>query len=90
MKDLLIQNIPDEVVSFLSERAAREGRSMNAVVVSLLTRAAGLEPEHRKRRDLSWLTGSWTKEESRRFDNAVADCRKAREEDLRHKTNLEV
>ncbi|MBQ6247303.1 MAG: hypothetical protein IJK04_10590 [Kiritimatiellae bacterium] len=88
MKDLLIQNIPDEVVSFLSERAAREGRSMNAVTVSILTRAAGLEPEHCKRRDLSWLAGSWTKEESRRFDNAVSDCRKAREEDLRHKTNL--
>ncbi len=88
MKDLLIQTIPDEVVPFLSERAAHEGRSMNAVTVSILTRAAGLEPEHCKRRDLSWLAGSWTKEESRRFDNAVSDCRKAREEDLRHKTNL--
>ena len=81
MKNMTIRNIPDEVASFLSERSASEGRSMNAVTVSLLTRAAGLEPEHRKRRDLSWLTGSWTKEESRRFDDAVADCRKVREED---------
>ena len=81
MKNMTIRNIPDEVALFLSERSASEGRSMNAVVVSLLTRAAGLEPEHRKRRDLSWLTGSWTKEESRRFDNAIADRRKVREED---------
>ncbi len=81
MKNMTIRNIPDEVASFLSERSAKEGRSMNAVTVSLLTRAAGLEPEHRKRRDLSWLTGSWTKEESRRFDDAVADCRIVREED---------
>ena len=81
MKNMTIRNIPDEVALFLSERSASEGRSMNAVAVSLLTRAAGLEPDHRKRRDLSWLTGSWTKEESRSFDDAIADCRKVREED---------
>ncbi len=81
MKNMTIRNIPDEVASFLSERSSKEGRSINAVTVSLLTRAAGLEPENRKRRDLSWLSGSWSKEDARRFDNAVADCRKVREED---------
>lgn len=76
MKVLTIRNLPDEVSAFLSKRSASEGRSMNAVAVSLLTRAAGLDPDHRKRRDLSWLAGSWTKEEANRFDETVADCRR--------------
>ena len=60
-----------------------------SVAVLLLDKArVAAPPEHRKRCDLSWLSGSWSKEEAKRFDNAVSDCRKAREEDLRHKTNL--
>lgn len=80
MKTMTIRNIPDGVATFLSGRAAREGRSINATTVSLLARAAGLEPSQRKRRDLSWLAGSWTAAESRRFDATVADCRKIDEE----------
>ena len=76
MKTMTIRNIPDEVATFLSGRAAREGRSINATTVSLLTKAAGLEPSSRKRRDLSWLAGSWTPAEAKRFDAVVADCRK--------------
>ena len=39
-------------------------------------RAAGLDPARRKRRDLSWLAGSWTAAEAHAFDAAVAGCRK--------------
>lgn len=80
MKTMTIRNIPDGVATFLSGRAAREGRSVNATTVSLLAKAAGLEPSQRKRRDVSWLAGSWTPAEARRFDAAVADCRTIDEE----------
>lgn len=80
MKTMTIRNIPDGVATFLSGRAVREGRSVNATTVSLLAKAAGLEPSTRKRRDLSWLTGSWTAAEARRFDTDVADCRKVDKE----------
>ncbi len=76
MKTMTIRNIPDGVATFLSGRATREGRSVNATTVSLLAKAAGLGPDGRKRRDLSWLAGSWTAAEARRFDAAVAECRK--------------
>ena len=76
MKTMTIRNIPDGVAEFLSGQAAHEGRSVNATTVSLLARAAGLDPARRKRRDLSWLTGSWTAAEARNFDAAVAGCRK--------------
>lgn len=81
MKTMTIRNIPDGVAEFLSSRAASEGRSVNAATVSLLTRAAGLEPNQQKRRDLSWLSGTWTAADVRNFDAAVAECRKVNPED---------
>ncbi|MBR4617664.1 MAG: hypothetical protein IKO55_18810 [Kiritimatiellae bacterium] len=81
MKTMTIRNIPDGVASFLSGRAASEGRSINATAVSLLAKAAGLEPSQKKRRDLSWLTGSWSDAFAESFDAAVADCRTVRPED---------
>lgn len=76
MKTMTIRNIPDGVARFLSGHAAREGRSVNATAVSLLTKAAGLEPSQRRRRDLSWLAGTWTPAEAKRSEASVADCRK--------------
>ncbi len=76
MKTMTLRNLPDEVSAYLSGRAATEGKSINATAVSLLSRAAGLDPHQRKRRDLSWLAGSWTAAEARRFDSVVAECRK--------------
>lgn len=81
MKTMTIRNIPDEVAAYLSGRAASEGTSVNAMTVSLLQKAAGLEPRQRRRRDLSWLAGSWSPEEARRFDETVASCRKVDEKD---------
>ena len=81
MKTMTIRNIPDNVASFLSSRAASEGRSINATAVSILSKAAGLEPFQKKRRDLSWLVGSWTETEANHFDAVVADCRTIRPED---------
>lgn len=81
MKTMTIRNIPDGVADYLSSRAASEGRSVNSTTVSLLTRAAGLEPNNRKRRDLSWLSGTWTAADVRDFDAAVAECRTVSPED---------
>lgn len=81
MKTMTIRNIPDEVARFLSGKAASEGRSVNATTVSLLSRVAGVEPRQSRRRDLTWLAGSWSAEEARRFDATVASCRKIDERD---------
>ena len=81
MKTMTIRNIPDEVSTFLSGLAANDGRSINATTVALLSKAAGLGTPRPRRRDLSWLAGTWSEEEGRRFDEVLAECRTVNVED---------
>lgn len=81
MKTMTIRNIPDEVASYISARAAEEGRSINTLTVAILNQAAGIAIRPRKRRDLSWLSGTWTSAEKRRMDAVSADCRLINAED---------
>ena len=83
MKTMTIRNIPDEVAAYLSGLAASDGRSVNATAVALLSKVAGLESPRPRRRDLSWLAGTWSEEEGRRFDAALAECRTVNAEDWR-------
>ena len=76
MKTMTIRSIPDEVADFIAKRAANEGRSLNATTVSILAEAAGITAPLKKKRDLSWLAGTWTDEETREFEEAVAETRK--------------
>jgi plasmid stability protein len=81
MKTMTIRNIPGEVADFISKMAANEGRSVNSMTVALLAKAAGIDTPRPKRRDLSWLAGTWPEREARRFDAAVAACRRINPED---------
>ena len=83
MKTMTTRNIPDEVANFISAMAASNGCSVNATTVALLTKAAGLDTPRPKRRDVSWLAGAWTEREAKRFDDAVAECRRINPEDWR-------
>ncbi len=76
MKTMTIRSIPDEVAAFIAKRAASEGRSLNATTVSILEEAAGLGTPLQKKRDLSWLAGTWANAEKQAFDEAVAESRK--------------
>ncbi len=76
MKTMTIRSIPDEVADFIAKRAVHDGRSLNATTVSLLSEAAGLDAPQRKKRDLSWLAGTWTDAETQGFEEAVAECSK--------------
>lgn len=75
MKTMTIRNIPDEVADFIAKRASSAGTSMNATTVSLLEEAAGLVNPPAKRRDFSWLSGSWTRKETQMLEDALAECR---------------
>ena len=81
MKTMTIRNIPDEVAAYISGRALEEGRSINTMTVALLSQLAGYAARPQKKRDLSWLAGSWSQSEARRFDEAVSDCRRVDAED---------
>lgn len=52
-----IRNVPEETVTRLKERAASNGRSLEAELRSLLDEAAA-QPVARKRRQINWITVS--------------------------------
>ena len=81
MKTMTIRNIPDEVAAYISGRASEEGRSINTTTVAILSQAAGHAARPGKRRDLTWLVGSWSATEKRRFDAAVSECRRINAEE---------
>jgi hypothetical protein len=68
MNQLTLRQIPEPLESKLRDFARREGTSLNKSIIVLLKRALGTDKEHRVRRDLSFLAGSWSEEESREFD----------------------
>lgn len=66
-----IRAVPEEVDRALRQRARREARSLNAVVVEALARGLELEAEPVRHTDLDDLIGTW--QEDPDFDRAVAD-----------------
>lgn len=76
MKTMTIRKIPDEVARFLATKAAGEGCSINTITVSLLSEAAGFANPAPRRRDLSWLAGTWSAKDERDFSAAVSKCRR--------------
>ena len=75
MKTLTLRGIDDELAPGL-ERLARQGRdSMNAVILRLLRDRLGLsKPKFREvHHDLDDLAGTWTREETREFDDVVRE-----------------
>ena len=74
----------DDVAQEIEDLAQREGLSRNQAVLRLLRKGAGLE-EGVEDQDvigssLDWFAGSWTEEQAREFDVAVADFEKIDEE----------
>lgn len=74
----------DELAQDIEALAEREGISRNQAVLRLLRKGAG---KHRPGgdegvigRSLDWFVGTWTKEEVREFEEAVADFEKIDEE----------
>ena len=65
-----IRGIPKDLEHALRERARKSGESLNQTVIRLLREAVGLNPP-RKKRDLSALAGTWSREEADEFDRQV-------------------
>ena len=72
MRHLTIRNLPSEVAEALDEERHRSRTSMNQTVIRLLGRALGVAPRTTPSNGLARLAGTWTAEEHRRFEEAVA------------------
>ena len=65
-----IRAVPDAIDRALRQRAKRESKSLNAVVIDALARGLALDAAARHT-DLDHLAGTW--EEDPDFDSAVAE-----------------
>jgi plasmid stability protein len=70
MKNLTIRNLPPEVAVALEREKRRRGGSLNQTVIELLEQGLGVGTA--RSNGLANLAGSWTDEEFRRFEDAVA------------------
>jgi plasmid stability protein len=66
---LTVRGVPTLVKKQLLMRATREQKSLNTVLVEILTNAAGVEPGIAIYRDLSDLAGTWVEDVA--FDAAI-------------------
>lgn len=71
MKTMTIRNIPDVVSGGVRQSAQRNGISINAAAIALLTEGLGIGLPQKKR-DLSAFCGGWTNQEASAFDLATA------------------
>ena len=65
-----IRSVPDAIDRAVRQRAKREDKSLNAVVVEALARGLDLDTKPAEYEDLDHLIGTW--QEDPGFDDAVA------------------
>jgi hypothetical protein len=66
-----VRNVPKSLDALLRDRAKKEGKSLNQVVLEAIARAFGVSQEPMRQRDLNELAGSWV--EDPEFDRAIED-----------------
>jgi hypothetical protein len=68
-----LRNLPPQVARVVRKRAQERRTSVNKAVIELLEEGLGLAGKTPKllHHDLDALAGSWTKRESRAFDEAL-------------------
>ena len=73
-----VRSVPDAIDRALRQRAKREAKSLNAVVVEALARGLELDVKPAEHADLDHLVGTW--QEDARFDLAIADFERVDED----------
>jgi hypothetical protein len=73
-----VRAIPVRVDRELRKRAERERKSLNALLVQILSEAAGEDRARMRRRDLSKYSGSWIDDPE--FDRAMEEFERIDEE----------
>ena len=76
MKTLTIRNVPKRLAEALDRERRRRDVSLNRTVLELLGRSLGTDGQGPRRNGLAKLAGTWSPEDQRRFDAAVAPFEK--------------
>ncbi len=75
MTNLSLRGVDDKALAALKKRAAKEGTSVNTLVLRLIEQGLGLrraKPALTRHDDLDALAGSWRKADAAEFERAVA------------------
>jgi hypothetical protein len=81
VRHLTIRNVPQALASALEEEKRRRGSSLNETVIALLVQALGVDSVNRRSNGLAaQFAGTWSEEEFREFEAAVADLEQIDEE----------
>ena len=80
MKTMTVRNIPAELGEALEAEKRRRGLSLNRTVLALMGEALGISTNRVRSNGLRDLSGSWSEEEFRRFENAVVPFREIDED----------
>jgi hypothetical protein len=72
MKTLTIRNVPRRLADALNRERRRTDLSLNQTVLDVLGRGLGLGDEGPRRNGLARLAGTWSEDDQRQFDAAVA------------------
>jgi hypothetical protein len=64
-----LRKIPPAVDKALRQKARKEGRSLNEIVIEALTRSVGIEKEPFENHDLDFAIGTWIDDPE--FDKAI-------------------
>ena len=81
MKTMTIRHVSAELASALEAEKRRRGLSLNRTVLSLMQEALGISNGRGRSNGLRRLAGSWSEDEFRRFEAAMAPFEEI-EEDL--------
>ena len=72
MKTMTIRNVSTELSAALEAERRRRGLSLNRTVLMLMQEALGVGAGARRSNGLRRLAGSWSEDEFREFERAVA------------------
>jgi kynureninase len=80
MKNLTIRDISQELADAIDKERRRRGKSLNQTVIQLLGQSLGVQPNGARKNGLTHLSGTWTSEEHRQFEAAIASAENIDEE----------
>ena len=80
MKHLTIRNLPPGLAKAMEREKRRRGQSLNQTVLDLLAQGLGLDADGTRSNGLARLAGTWSAQEHRDFEAAIAATEQIDEE----------
>ena len=80
MKHLTIRGVPRDLAEAIDREKRRRGKSLNQTVIQLLAKSLGVHPFGLRENGLLGLAGTWTPEQYKQFEAAIASTEQIDEE----------